>query len=218
MDGQPQPPLGAAVRPDSEETRRLLQAVRDGDRQALSQLLAQHRDALRLAVELRLDARLQSRFDASDVVQEAQLEATRRIDDYLARRPMPFHLWLRKTAHESLLRLRRQHAEADCRAVEREVPLPDGSSAMLARELLGLSATPSQQAAEQELAARLRQAVAALAEADREVLLLRHFEGLGNQEVAQLLELEPEAARKRYGRALLRLRKLLSTETTGPEP
>jgi RNA polymerase sigma-70 factor (ECF subfamily) len=56
-----------------------------------------------------------------------------------------------------------------------------------------------------------------LADTDREVLLLRVFEGLSNQEVAQVLDLEPDAASKRYGRALLRLRQVLAaSDDSGP--
>jgi len=207
------------VRPEEAETLRLLEEVRAGDRRALDRLLTGHRMYLRTAVELRLDRRLRPRLDPSDVVQEAQLEAARRIDDYLRREPMPFHLWLRQTAYQNLLRLRRQHVEADRRSVTRELPLPEGSSATLARQLLGAGPTPSEQAGEEELARRLRQAVAELPETDREILLMRNFEGLSNQEAAQVLGLEPAAASRRYGRAILRLRKVLQAGgAMGSEP
>ena len=207
------------ARPEEAETLRLLEEVRAGDRRALDRLLTGHRAYLRTAVELRVDRRLRARLDPSDVVQEAQLEAARRIDDYLRRQPMPFHLWLRQTAYQNLLRLRRQHVEADCRSVTRELPLPDGSSATLARQLLGAGPTPSEQAGEEELARRLRQAVAELPETDREILLMRNFEGLSNQEVAQVLGLEPATASRRYGRAILRLRKVFQAGgAMGSEP
>ena len=138
---------------------------------------------------------------------------------HLRRRPMPFHLWLRQTAYQNLLRLRRQHVEADRRSVTRELPLPEGSSATLARQLLGAGPTPSEQAGEEELARRLRQAVAELPDTDREILLMRNFEGLSNQEAAQVLGLEPAAASRRYGRAILRLRKVLQAGgVMGSEP
>jgi RNA polymerase sigma-70 factor (ECF subfamily) len=201
-------------RPDPDETGRLLNQVMAGDRQALDRLLALHRDFIRRAVEFRLDPRVRARLDASDVVQEAQLEAAQRIDDYLQRRPMPFHIWLEKTAYETLLRLRRRHVEAACRGVGNEVPLPGRSSVRLAHLLLGGGPAPSQNLRDQELADQLRQAMAGLSEEDRDVLLLRGFEGLTNDEAGRILGVEPAAVSKRYTRALLRLRKLMGAATS----
>ena len=197
------------VSPDSSETTRLLEQVRDGDRDAFEKLFARHRPYLRQVVSLRLDPKLRARVDASDVVQETHLEAVRRLPDYLERRPMPFRLWLRKTAYERLLMIERHHVDAQRRAVGREVALPDRSSLQLFGQLLAASSTPSQQLSRAELAHRVRQAVARLADIDKEILLMRNLEGLSNHEVAQVLEIAPAAASQRYGRALLRLRKLL---------
>jgi RNA polymerase sigma-70 factor (ECF subfamily) len=197
------------VTPDSAETQRLLRRIHAGDRQAFEKLFARHRPYLRQVVDLRLDPKVRARVDPSDVVQETHLEAFRRLPDYLERRPMPLRLWLRKTAYERLLMLQRHHLQAQRRAVDREVALPDRSSVQLFRQLLAPGSTPSQQLARAELARRVRQAVAQLVEIDREILLMRNLEGLSNHEVAQVLEIEPAAASQRYGRALLRLRKLL---------
>lgn len=205
----------ASIGIDDAEVRRLFGQLRAGDRAALDQLLAGHRAYLMNVIDLRMDPKLRARIDPSDVVQEAQLEAACRIQEYLEREPMPFHVWLRKTAYERLLRLRRQHVEADCRSVAKEVPLPDSSSAMLAKKVLSPMPAPSQQAIDQELARRVRRAMAALPEADREVLLMRSFEALTNEETAQCLGLEPAAASKRYGRAILKLRQLLLRSGVG---
>jgi len=195
--------------PNSIDTQRLLAEVRAGGRAALDHLLAQHRPFLRWFVELRIDPHLRARLDPSDVVQEAQLEAVRRVEAYLDNPVLPFRLWLRQIAYDRLLMARRQHVEADRRAVRREAPLPDGSSILLAQQVLAGAPTPSQVVVQEELADRVRQAVATLPDADREILLMRNFEGLSNQEAAQLLDLDPATASKRYGRALLRLRQLL---------
>ncbi|MBL8794791.1 MAG: sigma-70 family RNA polymerase sigma factor [Planctomycetia bacterium] len=203
--------MGQAA-PDPPETLRLLDDVRAGDRSALDRLLAEHRQFLRWFVELRLDPHIRARVDASDVVQEAQLEAVRRVDNYLERPALPFRLWLRQIAFDRLLMARRQHVEADRRAVTREAPLPDGSSIALGQQVLAGGPTPSQHLARDEMAERVRRAVAELPEADREILLMRNFEGLTNLEAAQLLALDPATASKRYGRALLRLRQLLSDD------
>lgn len=194
---------------DSEATRKLLEKIRAGAPE-FDRLFERHRDALRDVVELRLDDRLRSRVDASDIVQETQIEAYRRLSDYLQRNPMPFHLWLRRTACERLIMHRRQHLDSSKRTVSRELPLPDRSSLHLAGQLMEQGASPSQRLAEQEVCAQVRQAVARLPQIDREVLLMRHFEGLSYREIGCVLEIGAAAARKRNGRALLRLHKELS--------
>jgi RNA polymerase sigma-70 factor (ECF subfamily) len=204
--------------PDPAETQRLLDQVRAGDRLAFELLFVRHRPFLHRIIELRLDPRLRARVDPSDIVQETQLEAFRRLADYLKRQPMPFRLWLRKTACERLLMAQRQHIGAARRAVGREVPLPDASSLQLAQQLMAGGSTPSKRLDRDELAGLVRQAVARLSETDREVLLMRNLEMLSNQEVAQVLQIEPAAASQRYGRALLRLRKLLLTHGLTESP
>jgi RNA polymerase sigma-70 factor (ECF subfamily) len=195
--------------PDGAETRRLLERAQAGDAAAPALLLVRHRPFLRRLVALRLDPRLRARVDPSDVVQEAQLDAFRRLADYLRRRPMPFRLWLRKTAQQRLRKVQRRHLEAAGRAVGREVPLPDRSSAVLGRQLLAGGAAPEAHLDRSEVARRVRAAVARLPAGDREVLLLRDFEGLSNPEIGYLLGLDAAAVSKRHGRALLRLRALL---------
>jgi RNA polymerase sigma-70 factor, ECF subfamily len=197
------------VQPDSAETQRLLRQMRAGDRQAFEQLFARHQAYLHRLVELRLDPRLRARVDASDVVQEAHLEALSRLEAYLKRPALPFRLWLRQIAFDRALKARRYHLGTARRAIGREVPLPEQSSLVLAGQLLAGGSTPSQQMDQQELARRLRQAVAQLPEADREIVMLRHFEGLSNREAACLLRLDPATASKRHGRAMLRLHRIL---------
>jgi RNA polymerase sigma-70 factor (ECF subfamily) len=197
------------VQPDSAQTQTLLEQVARGDREALERLLEHHRPGLCAFVAARLDVKLRARLDPSDVVQDAQLEVVRRMDDFLRRRPMPFHLWVRKTTYERLLNLRRDHRVRARRSVDREAAWPDRSSLLVARPLLR-GPSPSQQAAARELAERVSRAVAGLAEADREILLMRHAEEMPYEEIACLLDIEPAAARKRYGRALIRLQKVLT--------
>jgi RNA polymerase sigma-70 factor (ECF subfamily) len=195
---------------DSTETQRLLDQARTGDRAAREELFARHRPYLRQLVELRLDPRLRPRVDPSDVVQDTQLEAARRLNDYLRQPPLPFRLWLRQLAQDRLLMTRRHHLGAARRALGREVALPDRSSLLLAERLQASGAVPGQQLDRQELARRVQWAITRLPEADREVLLMRSFEGLSFAEVACALAIAPAAARKRHGRALLRLGKLLA--------
>lgn len=197
------------LKPDSSLTSRLLDEVASGDRAAFEELFARHERRLHRFVEMRLDRRLRARVDPSDVVQETQLQAFSKMDDYLARRPMPFRLWLQKTAYERLHKARRRHIRAARRSVQRELPLPDHSSRLLGEQLLN-EAGPSQRLSQQESVRLVGESIAELAEIDREILMMRSFEGLSFDEIAVILEIEPAAARKRFGRALLRLRKALN--------
>jgi RNA polymerase sigma-70 factor (ECF subfamily) len=198
------------VKHDPEDLHELLARARRGEHEAFDQLFRRYSDALRQAIRLRFDRRLQARLDVSDVLQETYLEAVRRLPDYLKRPDMPFGLWLRWLARDRLLELHRRHLGTDMRAVQRELPLlPADSSAQLLHTLGGKGPTPSQALAALEAAERLRTALAVLSEDEREVILLRHFECLSNREIAWLLSLSESAAHKRYIRALQRLRGLL---------
>src|SRR6516165_6062288 len=192
------------------ETRALLERLGNGEAEAGDQLLCQHRDKLWRQIDLRLDRRLRRRVDPSDVVQEAQLEALRRLPEYLRRCPMPFWLWLRKIAHERLIMAYRRHAVAGCRSIGRNIALPASSSAVLGQQLLARGSSPSQALKRQELAASVRQAVAELSDAYREMILMRNFEQLTNQQAAAVLGIDPATASQRYGRALIRLRAILA--------
>src|SRR5262249_23186526 len=166
------------VTPDSAETCRLLERIQQGEAQALEALLRRHRPELLSFISLHLDPRLRARVDASDVVQEAQLQLVRRMADFLSRKPMPFRLWLLKNTYERLLHMRRDQLGRQRRSVSREIALADRSSVLLARPLLARGPSPSQQAEARELEQRISTAVAELSEQDREILLMRHGEDL----------------------------------------
>jgi RNA polymerase sigma-70 factor (ECF subfamily) len=197
---------------DSDQVDRLLAQAGAGDRLSYDLLFAAHRDQLEQMIARRIDARLRPRIDPGDVVQEAYLTAFCRLPDYVRRRPMPFHLWLWKTAYERLLNLRRDHVDAACRSVERERALPDQSSLLIAQGVFASDPTPSEQLAREEQARQIHEALAELAETDREVLLLRYVDGLSNEEVAPVLEIDAGTASKRHGRALLRLSRVLGRQ------
>src|SRR5947209_5480495 len=197
--------------PDADQTRALLDRAKSGEAAAVDDLLAKHRDPLRRAVELRLDPALGRRVDASDIVQDVLLEANRRLRDYLRDPTMPFHLWLRHLAKDRMIDAHRFHRKAQRRSLDREQATQAPawaaeSSVQLIAQLLDPEKTPATAAVQQELERRLQTAVAGLDDADREVILMRHYEGLGNQEVAAELDLTEAAASMRYLRALRRLR------------
>jgi RNA polymerase sigma-70 factor (ECF subfamily) len=207
--------MGTLMKHNSSDTVRLIELARSGDHVALNDLFARHRERLRRMVQMRLDLRLQGRIDASDVIQDAYLEAARRLDGYLKEPGMPLFLWLRFLVGERLMILHRHHFGAKMRDARREVSLyrdalPEASSAALAAQLLGQHTSPSEAAVRAEQMLRLQEAVNRLDPLDREVLSLRHFEQLSRAETAQVLGIEEAAAAKRYIRALKRFKDTLA--------
>jgi RNA polymerase sigma-70 factor (ECF subfamily) len=204
------------------DTEQLLRQAGNGDPDARDGLLTRHRDRLRTMIACRLDRRLAARVDPSDVAQEVLLEASVKLDRYLRERPLPFFAWLRALAGERLALLHRSHVRVRGRSVLREEPgllaLPDESAEELADRLVTSSTSPTQQALRQEQRQRVRQALSRLAEPDREVLVLRHLEGLGVADTAEVLRISPGAVKLRHLRALERLRALLGEVQKGGLP
>ena len=206
----------------STDLHQLLDRANKGDIAAFEELFECFRDRLRKMVQYRMDRRLQGRIDASDILQDAFLEASQRFDAYSQNPTMPMFLWLRFLVSERLITLHRHHFGVQARDVRREVslyhgPLPAASSAALAAQLIGQNTSPSDAAVRAERTLRIQEALNQMSPMDREVLSLRHFEQLSRAETAQVLEIEESAAGKRYLRALQRLKKALADleETTG---
>jgi len=202
---------------NSPQTQQLLEQARQGDTQAIDQLLGLHRDSLRRMIQLRLDPALAARVDASDVVQNVLLEAHKRLRDYLSHPQLPFHLWLRHIARDHVIDAHRHDRLAQRRSVDREQSINAGriedSSLEWAGQLLDREITPATAALREEMHKRVQQAIyEQLSEADREVILMRYVEQLSNQEVAQMLGVNEAAASMRCLRAIRRLQALLTGE------
>lgn len=200
--------------PGSDETQQLLSNVNQGGDAAKNQLLDRHRNALRRMVQMRLDQKIRQRVDVSDVVQDVLIEANRRLTDYLQNPLMPFHLWLRQIAKDRIIDAHRRHRVSAKRSVDREQPVaavsPDRSTLDLVVQLCDGELTPAAAAAQKELACKVEQAIAQLGDQDSEIILMRHYEQLSNQETAQALNVSAPAASMRYLRAVRRLREILS--------
>jgi RNA polymerase sigma-70 factor (ECF subfamily) len=199
---------------DTNDTDDLLRRAARGDDAAPAELFSRYRRQLRQMVRLRLDRRLQGRVDPSDVLQEAYIDLAQQLPEYLARPDMPFFLWLRLLTGQRLMRLHRQHLGAAMRDAGREVSLyrgalPQASTTSLAAQLLGCFSSASEAAIRAEQQLLLQEALNALDPLDREIIALRHFEDLSNQEAAAVLGLSKSAASNRHVRALTRLQAML---------
>jgi RNA polymerase sigma-70 factor (ECF subfamily) len=200
---------------DPSESCELLRRAGAGDREAVNELFSRYRDRLRAMVRLRLNRRLQGRVDPSDVLQEAFLEISKGFADYVRQPTMPFFLWLRHITGQKLIAAHRQHLGAQMRDAGQEVSLyrgalPQASSVSLAAQLMGRLTSASQAAIRAETQIRLQEVLNGMDPMDREILALRHFEMLTNEEVAQVLGIKKSAASNRYIRALKRLKEIVA--------
>jgi RNA polymerase sigma-70 factor, ECF subfamily len=204
------------------ETISILERLRAGDRRALSDLFQRHRDRLLRMVELRMDPRLHGRIDPSDVLHDAFLDLSKRVERYLSDPRLPVFLWMRLVVSDRLALVHRQHLGTAMRDAGQAVslyrdPLPPASSTALALMLLGRLPSPSNAAIRAEQILQVQEAVNALDQLDREVVVLRHFEQLTRAETAVVLGIAEEAGAKRYIRALKKLKTILAAMPGGLE-
>ncbi len=180
----------------------------------LAEEFSRNRDRFWRMVGFRLDAALAGRVDPDDVLQEAWLAATQRVEYFLQNESLSMFVWLRLIVQQTLIDVQRRHLGAKKRDVYRERSIhadrwPQNTSVSLVAKLLGTYTSPSQAAVRDERAAQLREAIDQMDEIDREVLALRHFEELTNSQVAEVLGIQETTASNRYVRALRRLKVIL---------
>ena len=196
--------------PNHDETIELLGGAQQGDPRAVDRLMDRHRDSLHKMVECRLNQGVARRVDASDIVQDALLTASRRLADYLKDPSIPFHAWLRQLTRDRLADVYRREL-ADKRDVAREqrAPTAERSSLGPLAQAQDAQLTPAAMLLRKEFAERFQHAVEQLDEGSKEVILMRHAEQLTNSQAAELLGLSEAAAGMRYLRALRQLKSLL---------
>lgn len=191
----------------SDEIHRLKQGGPD----AVADAFSSYRERLEHMVAFRMDPRLRGRIDPADVVQEAFIEVARRAEDFLERPDVSFYVWVRKLTYQALINLHRRHFR-EKRGVAQEVHRRRSTNATtcsIAAMLIAQQTTPGRAAIREEERLQLHDALDEMEEIDREVVALRHFENMGNNEVAEILEISVTAASNRYVRAMTRLGKIM---------
>jgi RNA polymerase sigma-70 factor (ECF subfamily) len=207
--------MGVNMTGESDEVSGLIRRAAAGEEAALRELFFRHRDRLKRMVHLRLSRRLAGRVDDSDILQDAYLEAARRLEEYLREPKLPFFIWLRHLTALKLAEVHRRHLGTQLRDADLEVTLhrgmlPLADSVSLAAQLLGTLTTPSQAVIKAETRLLVQEALNGMDPIDREVLALKHFEQLSVAEIAEVLGLSKAGAGSRYLRAVKRLREILS--------
>lgn len=204
----------AVPQEEPRETDELVNKVIHGDHHALAELFEIYRERLRRIAMFRMDPRIAGRVDVDDVLQEVYLNAAQRIGYALREASGGLFVWFRLLLNQTLADLHRRHLGAQSRDAARERSTrfgsdPKATSFSMSSALLGHLTSPSQAMLRKELSEQLEAALATMSDLDREVLTLRHFEELSNQETARLLGISEQGASLRYVRALARLKGVL---------
>jgi RNA polymerase sigma-70 factor (ECF subfamily) len=170
------------------------------------------RSYLLLLARTRLDRKLRSKLDASDVVQQTLLEAHQAMESLRGHNVAAQAAWLRQILARNLANAVRDLTR-DKRDLHRERALEAGleeSAARLNGWLVADQSSPSQQAQRHERALLLAQALAELPEHQREAVVLRHFHDCSLAEIAEELHCTTAAVTGLLHRGLKALRKLLN--------
>jgi RNA polymerase sigma-70 factor (ECF subfamily) len=182
----------------------------NGDAGAFAEIFRRYRSRLELWVALRLGPLLRGRVSVEDVAQETFFEAYRSRDRFEARGPGSYRRWILQIAENRIRDLHKYHfAKKRSPCLEKGNGLKEDSSPAPLDRLPGSEDSPSTGAARREEADRLRQAIEALPDAARDVLILRAIEDLSVTEAAERLGLAPSRVKVLYLRALRLLRATL---------
>ncbi len=195
----------------------LLRLARDGDASALGRLLESYRSYLTVLARVQIGRRLQGKVDASDVAQEAFLGAYRDFHQFRGGSETELLGWLRSILASLLANLVRHYHGAQRRDVrlERQLELElDQSSQALDRGLAAQGSSPSHQAVRREQSVVLAEALGRLPGDLRELLILRHLEGLTFPQVAERTGRTVDSLKKQWPRALAALRRAMGDGAT----
>lgn len=185
----------------------LIRRARDGDREALGELLEQHRPYLRLLTDRKFDRGLGQRLDGSDIVQQTFLSAYRRFPKFAGEAHPEFLAWLQIVHDNNLRDAVRRHVQAEKRAVGREQRLSNVPEAILAEEL-----RPTQRVMLTEDSVRLAQALEQLPDDQKAAVRLRYFEGWTLTELSSHLNRSEDAVASLIKRGIRKLRQVLPAE------
>lgn len=180
-------------------------SARAGSSQALGELLESCRNYLLLIANIAVKQGLQAKVGASDLVQETFAEAQRIFDRFEGCSENELRRWLAKILEFKIGNTFKRYA-AGRRNVHREVGWRDLFGEAFAENLPESNGhSPSSEFRIQEDRERLQAALAALPDDQRAAVRLRVEEGLAFEEIGADLNRSPDAARKLFARAVLRL-------------
>jgi RNA polymerase sigma-70 factor, ECF subfamily len=187
--------------------RRLIERVRLGDNEAFYELVRPCERGVYLAAL----SIVRNDSDAEEVAQEAILKGFKYLGRF--RSESKFSTWLIQIAiNEAKMKLRKNHPQL-YESLQEGRRSDDGD--YLPRDFADWREIPSEALTRRELRQALSQALAALPEKYRSVLVLRDIQQLSIHETAQILGISEGNVKTRLSRARLQMRDALAPGWTG---
>src|SRR5262245_31084016 len=187
----------------------LLGRAKSHDSEALGKLVELYRNYLTLLAGTHIGRRLQGKADPYDLVQESFLQVHQHIGQFRGSSEAEFLAWLRTILAAVLSNHVRRYLGTQQRDARLEQALAvelDSTSGMLQRDLVADSSTPSRHAAKREALVILANAMEQLPDDYRQVIMLRHLEGLPFADVAVRMGRTVPSVQNLWVRALSRLK------------
>ena len=199
-----------------EELEQVLRLAKNGDREAIGQILESYRNYLTLLARIQIGLRLQAKVDPDDVVQEAFLDANRQIVHFRGESLEAFTAWLRKLLAGQLAQVIRRYCGTEARDIRLERSIEqdlDSSSARLAQGLASPTSSPSESFRRREDLVDLANMLEQLPADYRSVILMRQIDGLSFVEISIRLERSEDSVQKLWVRGLQALKALMNPPT-----
>ena len=181
----------------------VLSRLRAGGVNELMNLFEEHRESLRKLIRRRIKGKLTARFDESDIIQEAFVRAESQLEAYLKSPKLHPSIWVRVLCRQLLFEYVRTQLR-ECRTPLREVELLDGQP--IVEVLADSTGSAGKKLVGRETLSLVTEALATLNPLEQEILDMRHAEGMRFREIAEALEMKTDTTKKRYYRALSKLR------------
>lgn len=198
---------------DATDISHLIEAARDGDSEALGELLTHYRRFLVFLARAGLHHHMQGKADPSDIAQEVCLAAHGNILDFRGESVEEFSAWLRGILTNILamhVRTFLGTKKRDPRLEQRLDQSLASATGFLQSQIAGDITSPSQHVARSEALLQLAGALEDLPDDYRQVIVLRHVEGLPFAEIAQTMGRSVDSVEKLWVRGLAKLKAVMS--------
>ena len=180
---------------------KIFHALECGGVEALTELFRSLRPNLRNLIERRISNELKQRIDASDILQDAFLKAQNGLDKFLISQRLRPSVWIRVLCKQQLLEVERFHFR-EKRSPELEVSI----DSKIADRLCDSFVSECSRLVKGELLMAVQNLIQDLSQVDKEILEMRHIEKHAFKDIATVLNLTADAAKKRYYRSIEKIR------------